>query len=66
MSTPIAIEVNCATGTVTERPLTQAEEIASVRLTLLPPLSRRLSGSQRRRPRRQPGPAPSRNSRRLG
>jgi hypothetical protein len=28
MSTPIAIEVNCATGTVTERPLTP-EEIAA-------------------------------------
>ena len=25
MSTPIAIEVNCADGTVTERPLTEAE-----------------------------------------
>jgi hypothetical protein len=31
MSTPIAIEVNCATGEVVERELTQAEQDAARR-----------------------------------
>jgi hypothetical protein len=65
MSTPIAIEVNCATGDVVERSLTQ-EEIASVPLTLPLPLSRRPSGSLRRRPRPPPRLRLSRNWRPSG
>jgi hypothetical protein len=53
MSTPIAIEVNCQTGDVTERPLT-AEEIAQREADAAAAATRRPSGSLRRRPRQPP------------